>query len=67
MGRYPTVPHVEMIAPEKTNTQDRMNAVADEISQNLANSIGSIEESDNKADANKFSTLQFGPGYNPTK
>ena len=67
MGRYPTVPHVEMIAPEKTNTQDRMNAVADEISQNLANSIGSIEESDAKADANKFSGLQFGPSYNPTK
>ena len=74
-GRYPTVPDVEALAPEKTNTQERMEAVADEISQNLANSIGSIEETEEKPEpmhpeddpTSKFPGLQFGPNYNPTR
>jgi cell division initiation protein len=74
-GRYPSVPDVEPIAPEKTNTQERMEAVADEISQNLANTFGSIEETEAKpqpmhpADepTSKFTGLQFGPKYDPTR
>ena len=75
MGRYPSVPDVEPIAPEKTNTQERMDAVADEISQNLANTIGSIDETELKPmpmhpgdePTSKFTGLQFGPKYDPTR
>lgn len=74
-GRYPSVPDVEPIAPEKTNTQERMSAVADEISQNLANTIGSIDEPEIKPQpmhpgdepTSKFTGLQFGPKYDPTR
>ena len=74
-GRYPITPDVEPLAPEKTNTQERMEAVADEISQNLANSIGSIEETEEKPEpkhpeneaTSKFEGLQFGTNYNPNK
>lgn len=75
LGRYPSVPDVVPIVQEKTSTQERMEAVADEISQNLANTIGSIEEPEVKpqpmhpADepTSKFTGLQFGPKYDPTR
>ena len=75
LGRYPSVPDVAPIAPEKASVQDRMDAVADEISQNLANTIGSIDEPEVKpqplhpADepTSKFTGLQFGPKYDPTR
>ena len=52
-----------------------MDAVADEISQNLANSIGSIEEENTvpapmhpaEEPTSKFTGLQFGPKYDPTR
>ena len=74
-GRYPTVPEIDPLPPEKTNAQDRTSAVANEISQNLANTIGSIEETEVKpqpmhpADepTSKFTGLQFGPKYDPTR
>ena len=74
-GRYSSAPDVEPIAPERSNTQERMEAVADEISQNLANSIGSIEEESavpapmHPVDepTSKFTSLQFGPNYDPTR
>ena len=75
LGRYPSVPDVEPLTPEKTDAQERTSAVADEISQNLANTIGSIEEPAVKpqpmhpADepTSKFTGLQFGPKYDPTR
>lgn len=75
-GRYPSnADVVEPLPPEKSTAQERMEAVADEISQNLANSIGSIEEEDavpaamHPADepTSKFTGLQFGPNYDPTR
>ena len=74
-GRYPTVPEIDPLPPEKTDAQDRTSAVANEISQNLANTIGSIEETEVKpqpmhpADepTSKFTGLQFGPKYDPTR
>ena len=75
MGRYPAIPNVEAMVSEKTNSQERMSAVADEISQNLANTIGSIDEPEARPQpiqpsndpASKFNTLKFGPKYDPTR
>lgn len=75
LGKYSSVPDVEPITPEKSNAQERMDAVADEISQNLANSIGSIEEENTvpapmhpaEEPTSKFTGLQFGPKYDPTR
>ena len=74
-GRYPAVPDIEAMAQEKPEDQDRTSAVADEISQNLANTIGSIEEPEVKPQpmhpgdepTSKFTGLQFGPKYDPTR
>jgi cell division initiation protein len=75
LGNYPSTPDVEPVVPESTDAQERMSAVADEISQNLANSIGSIEEPEvkpqpmhpNEEPTSKFNGLQFGPKYDPTR
>ena len=74
-GRYPAVPDVEALIPETPDAQERMTAVADEISQNLANSIGSTEDTEvipqpmhpGDDPTNKFTGLQFGPQYDPTR
>ena len=74
-GRYPAVPDVEALVPENQDADQRMEAVADEISQNLANSIGSIEETEQLPQpmhpgdepTSKFTGLQFGPKYDPTR
>ena len=74
-GRYPAVPNVEALVPENQDADQRMEAVADEISQNLANTIGSTEETEEVPQpmhpgdepTSKFTGLQFGPKYDPTR
>ena len=72
LGNYPSVPGVEPLTPEYLSAQERTSAVADEISQNLANTIGSIDEPEvapqpSEEAASKFSGLQFGPKYDPKR
>ena len=74
-GRYPATPDMMPLPSERLSEQERMSAVADEISHNLANSIGSIDEPETKGQpvhasddtGSKFSGLQFGPNYDPKR
>lgn len=71
----PLEPASETEAPQEETTPDEAAVVADEISQNLAAMIGEAEElaptavpkHPNQDATTKFTSLKFGPNYDPTK